>query len=130
MASRFGLSVEGNWMTPIVSESRAAAAEGDNGSRTAVRATSNPPPQPGVIRLGSRKTFVRCIGKRLKRLKADAPGHIIRRQRGRIRDTQSCVFQGTKQRIACFRPEVRKGHPRVVRALQRNLQSGTATEDR
>ncbi len=52
-----------------------------------------------------------------KRLKTGGPGHIIRYRRGRIRNTESCVFAGTKQRCGCFRPEAHEGRPRVEQAV-------------
>src|SRR6266436_4361045 len=58
------------------------------------------------------------------------PRYIIRRRRGRIRDTPSCVFAGTKHHARCYRPEARECHPRIDRAFNRSDQSRTATEDK
>src|SRR5207245_8609608 len=63
-------------------------------------------------------------------LEPAVPRYIIRRRRGRIRDTPSCVFAGTKHHARCFWPEARKCHPRVERAFPRIVPSGTATEDK
>ena len=111
----FGLSVAGNWVMPIVSDSGAAPIAGDD-SRKAIasaggRLRSHP---PIADHRRSRETFVGCTERHLKRLKVTDPGHIIRWRRGRIRDTESCVFAGTKYRRGCFRPEVREG--RLARA--------------
>src|SRR5579863_1007971 len=114
----FGLSVDGYWVMPIVSESRAAPVAGDRSSKAIASAGNRRRHQAHAgDNSHSRETFVSCIEKRLKRLKASRFGHIIDCRCGRIRDTESCVFAGTKQRRGCFWPEVRKGRPPIERAV-------------